>query len=517
MKDLLTTLWEHLKATSAQTRLVVGAGVMLIVAAAGVMAYRSANPHMVPGWTGLDNAEFSAVTNALATAGIRFEANSGVGPYVVFVPSGELHEAWAAVAANSALDVGPKGIDLSGGAKAIFDDAKTRIQRSEKRDWQDLEKQLEAFSFVQTAVVRTAGVPRSAFTRNDPPTVSVVLSLRGALGLDPGQRRAVASVVRNGANVPDRNITITDQHGTLIFDGAEDQTLDEFLRFENEWADDWTARAQKQLDVMFGPGLSKVHVSGEFDFSRTESVNETYDPQKMAVSEEVLDTTTPVDVSSGAAVTGVTGGPAGLQANLQNSAPPPAQTTSDATVSESSKRYIYGKITTHTEAGAPALERITVSLALHESLKDRLTEAESLVKGLVRFDEARDEFASAALPLVGVQLDDEGNPVLPTVEPPPAPPNRMVTLLIERGVELLAAAAFLLVLLKSLKKGTAKAEPAPGELAAAGVDAVPEEELDLDLLARKHVEQMLEEDPEKVAALLSRWALGENFYAGAKS
>lgn len=516
MKDLLTTLLAHLKATTAQTRLVIGVGMMLLVGAAGVMTYRGANPHMVPGWTGLDNAEFSAVTNALATAGIRFEANSGSSPYVVFVPSGELHAAWAAVASNSALDVGPKGINPAGGAKAIFDGADKRMQETRKRDWQDLEMQLETFSFVQSAVVRAAGLPPSPFTRNAPQTVSVVLHLRGALSLDAGQRRAVASVVRNGANVPDENITISDQHGTLLFDGTDDQTLDEFLRFENEWADHWTARAQDQLDVMFGPGLSKVHVSGEFDFALTESVNETYDPQKMTVSDETLDTTTPVDVASGAPAGGAAGGPAGLQANLQGSTPP-AASTSEATVTESSKRYVYGKVTTHTQAGAPVLERITVSLALHESLETRLLEAESLVKGLVRFDEERDEFASAALPLVGVQLDDQGQPVLPTVEPPPAPPSRMTTLLIERGVELLAAAAFLFVLVRSLRKGTPKEQPIQGEVAPAGVSAVPEEELDLDLLARKHVEQMLDEDPEKVAALLSRWALGENFYAGSKS
>jgi hypothetical protein len=45
-------------------------------------------------------------------------------------------------------------------------------------------------------------------------------------------------------------------------------------------------------------------------------------------------------------------------------------------------------------------------------------------------------------------------------------------------------------------------------------DLLGDDEIDLDLLARKHVEELLERDPEKVSALLSRWALGEQFYAG---
>lgn len=515
MKDLLTNLWEHLKATTSQVRLAIGVSFMLIVGAAGVMTYRSANPHMTPAFSGLDNAQFSAVTNALATAGIRFDTTSPPGPYVVFVPSQDVYKARNAVATNSALDVGPKGITTTQGASSIFDPAAKRLQENQKRDWQDLEKQLEAFNFVQSAVVRASGPPPSAFFHHRPPTVAVVVHMRGVASLDPAQRRALASTVRNGANVPEANITITDQSGSIIFDGADDQTLDEFLRFEKEWADQWTGRAQDQLDVMFGAGMTTVSVTGEFDFARTESVNEAYDPTKMKVSESSLKTSTPVDTQTGAPVGGVSGGPAGLQANLQSTAAPTGAIAS-ATETESDMRYVYGRTTTHTEIGAPVLERITISLAVHDTLTERLPEAEGLIKGFVRFDEQRDQLFSAALPLASVALDEQGQPVLPAVEAPAAAPNRMLSMLIERGVELLAAGAFLFVLMRSLKKGSRMAPSAAPE-AGVRLDQPSEEEVDLDLLARKHIEQMLEEDPEKVAALLSRWALGENYYSGSKS
>ena len=516
MKDLLINLWEHLKATTAQTRLVIGAGALLALCTVGVMSYRAANPHMVPTFTGLDNAQFSAVTNALATAGIRFDASSPPGPYVVFVPSNELYQARNAVATNSALDLGPKGISTAQGASSIFDSSVKRQQENLKRDWQDLEKQLEVYTFVQSATVRASGPPPSAFLDRRQPSVSVVVHLRDSISLSSQQRRALASTVRNGANVTEENITITDQSGTVLFDGAEDQTLDEFLRFQQQWANTWTTRAQERLDVMFGPGLTSVTVTGEFDFARTESVNEAYDPTKIKVSEAITESSTPVDARTGSTVGGAQGGPAGLQANLQAApAPAPSARLAEASESETSTRYIYGRTTTHTEVGAPALERIRIALAVHDAVKDRVSEAENLVKGLVPFDSERDELHLAVIPLASITLDENGVPVLPIIEPAPAPTNRMLSMLMERGVELLAAGAFLLVLMKSLRRGGAKsvAQTKP----AANLDSLADEEVDLDLLAHKHVERMLEEDPEKVAALLSRWALGENFYAGTKS
>ncbi len=518
MKDLLATLWEHVKNTTAETRIVIASGVVLVFLTAGWMAYRSANPRMVPAFSGLDNSSFSAVTNALATAGIRFDASSPPGPFIVFVPADDIYKARNAVATHSALDLGSKGIDTSQGVSSIFDPAAKRLLENNKRDWQDLEKQLEAFTFVQTAVVRASGPPPSPFRPTQPQTVSVVVRLRGSAALDSGQRRALASTVRNGAHVPEENITITDQNGQLIFDGAEDQSLDEYIRFEKEWADLWTARAQAQLDTMFGPGLTKVSVSGEFDFSTTESVNEAFDPTKLKVSENATESKTPIELDSGVPLSTPSGGPAGLQANLQATPKPLASGVAEASESQTSSSYVYGRTTTHTEVGAPLLKHIAISLAVHDSLKDRLAEAEQMIKGLVRFDPERDELYSAALPLASVTLDDEGQPVLPTAEPAPEPPSRIVTLLIEHGVEILAAGAFLLVLLRSLRRGVAAPPAVEVENAAPSItDLMSEEELDMDLLARKHVEQMLEEDPEKVASLLSRWALGENFYAKAKS
>lgn len=334
MPDLITNPWEHLKTTTAQVRLVIGVSFMLIVGAAGVMTYRAANSPMTPAFSGLDSAQFSAVTSALAAAGIQFDTTSPPAPYVVFVPFQSVYRARNAIATNSALNIGPEG------ASSIFGPAAKPLQEIQEGGWQDLEMQLEAFSFVRNAAVHASGPPPQAIFQHRPPTVTVVVHMRRSARLDSTQRRALASTVRNGANVPEVNITITDQSGSILFDGANDLILGEFLRFEKEWADQWTGRAQDQLDIMFGPGMATVSVTGEFDFARTESNGEAYGPSA-----------------------------------------------------------------TQTQVGAPALERITVSLAVHDTLSDRLPQAEDLVKRFVRFDEQRDQLFSAAFPL-GREVDE---------------------------------------------------------------------------------------------------------------
>ena len=84
-----------------------------------------------------------------------------------------------------------------------------------------------------------------------------------------------------------------------------------------------------------------------------------------------------------------------------------------------------------------------------------------------------------------------------------------------------------MVLLKSLKSsrsatGGARSGrhhwrdlPHGGRAATAdGLGADPfEEEVDLDALARARIEDLIREEPEKVSALLSRWALSEDVLA----
>ena len=66
-----------------------------------------------------------------------------------------------------------------------------------------------------------------------------------------------------------------------------------------------------------------------------------------------------------------------------------------------------------------------------------------------------------------------------------------------------------------LVEGAGGGESSPGRSSAQSEGA--NEEVDLDALARAHIEELLQSEPERVSALLSRWALSEERFAETSS
>lgn len=117
---------------------------------------------------------------------------------------------------------------------------------------------------------------------------------------------------------------------------------------------------------------------------------------------------------------------------------------------------------------------------------------------------------------------------MPVEAPAPEPTSPLVFKALEHGLEIIVGLAFLFMLGKSLKSARTPGEGAAGDLAAAtggdnplgrglGNGDSSEEEVDLDALARAHIEELLQSEPERVSALLSRWALSEERFAETSS
>ena len=505
MKELLRVLLEQLKATTASVRAVIAAGVALIALVTGYAVYQASHPHMVFLAGSLDNSEFSAVTAALGAARIRFDTSTGGEPYTVFVEQDRKYDARNAIALDGALAAGPRGIDTTSRISSVFKSSGERRQEMNVRFWGEVEMQLERLTWVAAATVTASPTRRSALGREDPVQVAVVLRTRGVVTLDATQRRTVATLVKHAFGVPEDHIVITDQYGNALFDGEGNRGLDAMLAFEQAFGENETKRAQKMLDLSFGGGMTVVSVKGEWNYERKESVDERIDPTKLIVSETTMDTSTPSGDSWA-----YPGGPAGVTSNTALSGPPntPANDPDPATTTEAFKKYDYSTTTTHITQDKPVLKRLSITLLVDESISSQLSQASDFVKHLVGYDDTRDLFEASALELASVTRDSDGNPIAPEPQPIPEAPSATVTLLLERGVEILAATAFLLLLARSLRKGTS---PIVAEADTDTPDAASaeDEDVDLDLLARKRAEEILKQEPERVGALLSRWAVGE--------
>lgn len=529
MKDYLKALFDQWKAASGATRGIVVLSAAAVVAVVFWISNFAAEPHFKLLYSNQDEQHAAAIQRALATGGVRYNASQPPGPFVIWVEESQFYQAQNLVALSGALATAPGGIQSGdSGASQVFLSASERAQNVLKREWQELEKQLQELDFVTRAHVSTSVPDSSPLRKSAPPTVAVTLAVAGNGDLSRAQAETVAKIVRFRFNVPPENVMIADQFGRSLYDGASagelggaaSTLLENRTRFENEL----TTRTNALLDRVFGPGMAYVVLSSDWRYEERERVKESYDPKNLVTLEKTESkTTTPSGASSGS------GGATDIDLTSPgaSSAPSAAGTTgasgsvaAEAKTSETKTSSAAGKETELLRTSTPTLTRMTISLFLDESLQEKFKDAERLaglennVKNAVGFDERRDTFASMFTPFASIARDDKG-----VVVPPPKPevesaPSPMIELLVERGVEIAAALVFLFVLLKALKSTPRAAASKAGvavTVDANGVETIEAPVLDqndpkyLEMLAKRQIEELVKTEPEKVGSMLSRW------------
>lgn len=528
MNEVLKNLWSQIVSASGPVKVALGSCGLLLALVTSVMVWRAQNPHFVVLASDLDSHSFNGAVKALAEAGIRYETSVGGPPYVIQVESGRRHEAIAAMHISGEFLDNARGISSGlAGSSAVFLGQSERHQRTQKRMWEEVEMSLEKLNFVSKAKVTVSGSPTStlASLRKDARRASVIVTLRGVATPTATETRALVGLVRGGTGVADERMTIVDQHSNVLFDGIDDSGADSLAAKEEQFNRERTEMAQRQLDRIFGPGVAVVGVTSEWLQVQEESVVETLNPAKKPLSSRTRTTTEQEMPQS-------IGGPAGVAANTVEGG---SETTlgfgaGESSSTEEQQLNSFGTTTIHSVKQPHQLQRLSVSLVVDASIEDRKKNAEDILKGFLGFNETRgDQLFSIVNEIAGLERDAEGAPVLPAPEKAPAPTNPALTMAMEFGLELIAGLAFLIVLVKSLKSarsagatGGANPAGAPGPSSPTGGRAAAadglgadlfEEEVDLDALARARIEDLIREEPEKVSALLSRWALSEDVLA----
>ncbi len=512
MIDFQSFLAEIAKAP-LQAKVTAVLTLLAIVGVLGIAGVFATRPHYVTLYSGLDDAERVAVEKALAGVGVSFRTSQPPGPYVLYVDDGAQDEAQIAVALAEALKRTPSGIDVGeSGTSTIFMAAGERQQRMLKREWQEAEQLLEQLDFVSRATVKTSSPDSSPLRRKEPVTVSVALHLRGSGELTSHQATTVAKLVRYRFGVPAENVIISDQAGRILHDPTEGSGLDARSSIEQSttYDRDLASKVNAALAVAFGEHKALVTVTSEWDYDQSTTIAETLDPEAVTLSTETSSSKTPQNGSSGV------GGAVGTAANIPggfgvDNAAFPGQTeglggAAPAETSDEKSVFDIGRSRKQTVRTTPRIARLSVSLVVDESLAAKREEIVELVKAAVGFDATRQDVIgvnTTTFPVPEVE-SEEGE-----VVEAPAEPNPTMELLLTRGVEIVAALAFVALLFMSLKggkkKGAAAAAGDVGSPEAAGLE-VGGESLDPALVAQAQIEELVKTNPRRVSEILSRWA-----------
>lgn len=151
----------------------------------------------------------------------------------------------------------------------------------------ELARSISGIDRIKSARVHLVLPEKQLFQKDQrPPSASIVLKVRGALG--PGEIRGVQHLVATAVEglIPDR-VSIVDETGRLLASGAGNDESGIAATSLQERTDGIESRLRNQveeiLSSIMGPGRARVRVAAEVDFNRTTETTETFDPDGQVV------------------------------------------------------------------------------------------------------------------------------------------------------------------------------------------------------------------------------------------
>jgi flagellar M-ring protein FliF len=500
MKDLVQKLTLSFRSSTPGARASMVASVFVMLGLIGFTTFSATRPNFVPLVSGLDETQRAACTSALAQGALPYRVSPLPGPFTVEVDERDLFGAQGLIDAAGALTPPTRGILTNSGTGSVFMGMRERDQVTRKREWEDCEQQLRALDFVRDANVG-ASTEGGAFARTDDRTVAVTLTLTPGYALGRAQAQTVAALVSRRFGIATTQVVIADQNGRLLYGGNMDQDgfgLNDAFDHERRYDSDLENKVNGMLAKVFGEGTAYAMVDSTWTYDTTESLTESYDPNNKVTNTDYQRTEKSMSSDGGV------GGPAGTASNIETNSSSGgaagANGESDSLEEKRTSTHI-GTTLEYTSKTTPELAHLSVALVVDESLSGELDSITQSVRAAVGYSEVRgDTMNSISTNFASLERDESGAPIAPAPSAPEMSPWKSWA--IENGLEVLAACAFLFVLLRSLGGSKKAIEEVFRNDAVNTAEAQ-----DPELVARAAVEELVHSDPEQVSAILSRWVL----------
>lgn len=377
----LLELWGSL--TPVRKGMLTASAVGLVVAAFALSSWAGRVDYATL-YTDLDSADSGRIVEDLRTRGIPYEIDrSGA---TIRVPQSHVDELRVDFASRGLPEGGQVGFELFEGNAFTATDFVQRLNY--QRGLQgELERTISTFPAVERVRVHIVMPERSLFVDDQQPaTASVVLGLRAGRSLAQNEVNGIAHLVAGAVEgLEKKSITILDQRGSIIYDGA---TLDSDsgigltttqISLQQEYEARVEANVQSMLDRALGPAKSAVSVSALMNFDRVETERETYSAPESGTprsSSSVTETYTTGTVEGAGQIPGALTNIPGANANLP--AVEPASGDGAGTTyqrSETTSNFELDRTVTR-QVGTPGrVERLSVSLLLDDTVSEELAQS----------------------------------------------------------------------------------------------------------------------------------------------
>jgi flagellar M-ring protein FliF len=194
----------------------------------------------------------------------------------------------------------------------------------------ELARTIRQLTEVEQARVHIAIPEKTIFSdKEDKPTASVVLRLKGGRTLNQGQIGGIVHLVASSVEgLPPQNVTVIDNMGNLLSkpsDGSDMVADAKQLEYQKGVDKEYETKLQSMLEGIIGRGKAIVRVSSKIDFSKVERTEEKFDPDSIAIRTESRSQEKTVGSAQSGGIPGVASNQPG-----QQPAPAPAAGTPSA-------------------------------------------------------------------------------------------------------------------------------------------------------------------------------------------
>ncbi len=250
-------------------------------------------PNYQPLMNNIKAQDLEEVTRILNLNAVDFKVDHRTG--MLLVESSKLYEARMKLAANGITNEQTAGYEIldkeqSLGTSQFMES--TRFKRSLEGE---LARSIASFNNIRNARVHLAIPKRSVFVRDTRhPTASVLVDTSSSRPITKEQVDSIVNLVAGSvAELNKKDVTVVDQNGNLLSNNDETE-LDKMVSKEFEYSrkleDVLNKRINSLLTPIMGAERFRSEVSADIDFTKTESTEESYNPDAQVLrSEQTLD------------------------------------------------------------------------------------------------------------------------------------------------------------------------------------------------------------------------------------
>ncbi len=390
-------------------------GAIAVIAAVMMMMSKQPNELLL---SNVDPKESAAATQALDTAGIKYETKSDGS--TIYVARDKVNAARQLIFTKGLVTSGSVGYEIFDTGSALGQTDFVQQLNRQRALQGELERTIQGWDGVKAARVHLVMPKRQLFEEDaEKPTAAVSISM----GREPSADmvRAIQNLVAGSvAGMKPEAVGVMDQHGKTLSSGNDDTLAGKAAQDAKTEAEARIAKTvQGMIDGVLGPGKARVNVTADLDLNRVTTQERKFDPDGQVIRSE---STNANDASENK--NDDTGGVTSTQ-NI------PGQTTpngfqglgSKSNSNESVTNYEISESTTTTVREPGKVTKVNVAVAVDGIVAppgkdgkpgaytprsaEEMAKIEQLVKTAVGFDAARgDQVSVVNVPFV--QPEDQG-------------------------------------------------------------------------------------------------------------